>query len=170
MFEIQAKPKLKNCGLKGTKMVFDMETSYFATLDGQTLVNKEENFMSMEYDMRDADSMHDYSVQDAEMQTEPEHESSRLLPLRRFMDVDSLVTAHERVNDSFFTPPSITVSASQKSSKQKSRGPYRRYTAHQVERLFYLVIEEGLTAKAAALETGINWYQHSDSSTLCQKI
>jgi hypothetical protein len=31
----------------------------------------------MEYDMRDADSMHDYSVQDAEMQTEPEHESSR---------------------------------------------------------------------------------------------
>ena len=127
--------------------------------------------MSMEYDMRDAVSMHDYSVQDAEMQTEPEHESSRLLPLRRLMDVDSLVTAHEHVNDSFFTPPpSISVSASQKSSKQKSRGPYRRYAAHQVERLFYLVIEEGLTAKAAALETGINWYQHSDSSTLCQKI
>ena len=59
----------------------------------------------MEYDMMDADSLHYYSVQDAEMQTEPEHESSCLLPLRRFIDVDSLASAHERVNDSFFTPP-----------------------------------------------------------------
>jgi hypothetical protein len=37
MFEIQAKPKLKTCGLNGSETVFDMETSYFATLDGQTL-------------------------------------------------------------------------------------------------------------------------------------
>jgi hypothetical protein len=56
--------------------------------------------MSMVYDMRDADSKHDYSVQDAEMQTAPA-QSSRLLPLKRFMDVDGLVTAHERVNDFF---------------------------------------------------------------------
>ena len=137
-------------------MVFDMETSYFATVGGKTLVSKKENFMSMEYDMMDADSLHYYSVQDAEMQTEPEHESSCLLPLRRFMDADSLATADECVNDSFFTPPSKSVGASRNSSKQKSRGPYRRYTAYQVEKLFYLVIEEGMTAKAATLQTGIN--------------
>jgi hypothetical protein len=44
VFEIQVKPKLKTCCLKGTEMVFDMETSYFATLDGQTLVKA---FVSM---------------------------------------------------------------------------------------------------------------------------
>jgi hypothetical protein len=106
-------------------------------------------------------------MMEAEMRTEPEHEGACLLPQRRFMDVDILASADECVNGSFFIPPSISVSASQKSSKQKSRGTYKRYTAHQVERLFYLVIEEELTAKAAALE---NWYQYSDSSALHLEI
>jgi len=38
----------------------------------------------------------------------------------------------------------------------KPRGPYRRYTALQIEKLFDLVIEKGKTAKEAALMTGIN--------------
>jgi hypothetical protein len=41
---IQAKPKLKVCDPKGTNMVFNMETSYFATLDEQTVVKA---FVSM---------------------------------------------------------------------------------------------------------------------------
>jgi hypothetical protein len=39
-----------------------------------------------------------------------------------------------------------------------------------VERLPYLVIEEGLTAKAAALETGINWYQTFGKLNILSKI
>jgi transposase len=40
--------------------------------------------------------------------------------------------------------------------KRKTRGPYRRYTAYQIEQLFDYVIEQGKTAKEAALLTGIN--------------
>src|SRR3984893_15284100 len=36
------------------------------------------------------------------------------------------------------------------------RGSYRRYNLDQIEKLFDLVIEEGKTAKDAALITGIN--------------
>ena len=36
------------------------------------------------------------------------------------------------------------------------RGPYRRYTEDQVEKLYDLVIEEGKAAKEAGLITGIN--------------
>jgi transposase len=38
----------------------------------------------------------------------------------------------------------------------KVRGTYRRYTRDQVEKLFDLVIEEGKTAKEAALINDIN--------------
>ena len=38
----------------------------------------------------------------------------------------------------------------------KPRGSYRRYNLDQIEKLFDLVIEEGKTAKDAALVTGIN--------------
>src|ERR1700686_5109559 len=38
----------------------------------------------------------------------------------------------------------------------KPRGSYRRYNLDQIEKLFALVIEEGKTAKEAALITGIN--------------
>ncbi|OZJ06845.1 hypothetical protein BZG36_00042 [Bifiguratus adelaidae] len=40
--------------------------------------------------------------------------------------------------------------------KPKPRGSYRRYNFDQIEKLFDLVIEEGKTAKDAALITGIN--------------
>jgi transposase len=42
------------------------------------------------------------------------------------------------------------------SPPSKTRGPYRRYTAYQIQQLFELVIEEGKPAKDAALITGIN--------------
>ncbi|KAI9503558.1 hypothetical protein BX070DRAFT_224137, partial [Coemansia spiralis] len=43
-----------------------------------------------------------------------------------------------------------------KQTEAKARGAYRRYTPQQIERLFDLVIEEGRSAKEAALVTGIN--------------
>ncbi|KAF7728303.1 hypothetical protein EC973_006244, partial [Apophysomyces ossiformis] len=41
-------------------------------------------------------------------------------------------------------------------TKARARGPYRRYTPQQIEKLFDLVIEEGRTAKEAGLIMGIN--------------
>ena len=81
------------------------------------LVSEEQNFIPVESDMIGANSLHelDDSFQDAEMQTKPEHESSYLLPLRRFMDADSLASKDDCVKNSFFNPPSKSVSASQKS-------------------------------------------------------
>ena len=38
----------------------------------------------------------------------------------------------------------------------KKRDFYRRYTPKQAEKLLDLIIEKGFTAKAAALNTGIN--------------
>ena len=51
--------------------------------------------MSMQSDLMDAESMHelDCYCQDAEMQTEVEPHNACLLPLMRFMDVDSLASA-----------------------------------------------------------------------------
>ena len=166
------KIKLKNQFLKALKAGLDMESNNTATVDKSMLLSEEEDSLSVQSDMMDADSLHeqDYSCQDTELQMDLEQLSDCMLPLRRFMHADDLACSEERLNKSLLSESLIPVRASQKSIKPKSRGPYRRYTAHQVERLFYLVIEEGLTAKAAALETGINWYQHSDSSTLCQKI
>jgi hypothetical protein len=40
--------------------------------------------------------------------------------------------------------------------KSKPRGLYRRYTSKKIEKLIDLVIEEGKTAKKAALITGNN--------------
>jgi hypothetical protein len=90
------------------------------------------------------------------MQMDLEQLSDCMLPLRRFMHADDLACSEERLNKSLLSEPLIPVRASQKSIKPKSRGPYRHYTGHQVEKLFYLVIEEGKTAKAAALMAGIN--------------
>jgi transposase len=143
-------------------MVLDMETSYTTTVDQTRLARGEEYSLSVESDMMEADSLHElgHSYQDVEMQTELERVSPHLLPLRRFMDIDGWTCSDEYVDEyvdeSLLTTAPLPVTACQNSSKPKCGGPYRRYTAHQVERLFNLVIEEGKTAKADELITGIN--------------
>jgi hypothetical protein len=81
-----------------------------------------------------------------------------LAPLRTFMDVDP---AEAKVEGS---PVDIGSSSESQSlepkqtvaKKPNARESYRRYTLDQIEKLFDLVIEEGKTAKEAALITGIN--------------
>jgi hypothetical protein len=109
--------------------------------------------------MMEADSLDelDYSYSGVDMQLDPEHVSSCLVPPKKFTEADDLVCSDEcKLDSPPFNPHLIQAQAAQNASKPNFRGPYRRYTAHQVERLFYLVIEEGMTAKAAALMTGIN--------------
>jgi hypothetical protein len=50
---------------------------------------------------------------------------------------------------------------------RKPRASYRRYNFDQIEKFFELVIEEGKTAKEAALKQG---YQHKNCSAPWQEI
>ena len=79
-------------------------------------------------------------------------------PHSTFTDTDPLVSNDEGnadnlgslVGNSSLTKDTIG------NRKLKPRGSYRRYNDDQIEKLIDLVIEEGKTAKEAALITGIN--------------
>lgn len=75
------------------------------------------------------------------------------LRMRTLMDVGPPEdNVEEDFADTTLLPPRVR----QETVKPKTRGSYRQYTPHQIEKLFDLVIEEGKTAKEAALITGIN--------------
>ena len=81
-----------------------------------------------------------------------------LICMRTYMDIDPFEVNDEdsALNiDSFQRTPFLQTGP-QDVKKSKVRGCYRRYTPDQIEKLFDLVIEEGKTAKEAALITGIN--------------
>lgn len=69
------------------------------------------------------------------------------------MDVDP---PEGNVEENFVEKTPLPPQERQETVKPKTRGSYRRYTPYQIEKLFDLVIEEGKTAKEAALITGIN--------------
>ena len=111
----------------------------------------------IEFDMPDVEIFTDEVdlSQPMYVQEEDTTNDTCLVPLRALMDIDDMATQH--------VPPtktgSLTVtsgSPKEKVRERKTRGPYRRYTAHQIEQLFDYVIEQGKTAKDAALLTGIN--------------
>ncbi|OZJ01575.1 hypothetical protein BZG36_05605 [Bifiguratus adelaidae] len=81
-----------------------------------------------------------------------------LICMRTYMDIDPFeVNDEEGASNIYFcqrTP--FLQTGPQDVKKSRVRGCYRRYTPDQVEKLFDLVIEEGKTAKEAALITGIN--------------
>jgi transposase len=78
---------------------------------------------------------------------------SFLVPLRTLMDIDTIVEPRQVP----LAAPRVTVeSYAEMVRKWKLRGPYRRYTAHQIEQLFDCVIKQGKAAKEAALLTGIS--------------
>jgi hypothetical protein len=79
-----------------------------------------------------------------------------LVPLRILMDVDTTVGQRHVPSAEAASPTVVVESSAQKVRTRKPRGPYRRYTAHQIEQLLNYVIEQGKTAKDASLLTGIN--------------
>ena len=81
-----------------------------------------------------------------------------LICMRTYMDIDPFEVNDEdsALNiDSFQRTPFLQTGP-QDVKESKVRGCYRRYTPDQIGKLFDLVIEEGKTAKEAALITGIN--------------
>ena len=91
------------------------------------------------------------------MEVENESMETYFLPVRTLTGIDNLAITGENVAESLASiwhQPQVRVY--QLVRPVKPRGPYRRYTAHQIEKLFDIVIEKGKTAKEAALMTGIN--------------
>ena len=129
------------------------------------VITEDENLMSgeiyssasVECDMPDVETFKEEvdSSQPMDVEEEDTVNGTCLVQLRTLMDIDTAATQH--------VPPMETVSltvlsgsSKEKVRKGRTRGPYRRYTTHQIEQLFVYVIELGKTAKEAALLTGIN--------------
>ncbi|KAI9500714.1 hypothetical protein BX070DRAFT_229722, partial [Coemansia spiralis] len=74
--------------------------------------------------------------------------------MRPLMDIEPPESTH---GEKLLEAPSKSGNEPRKKQTEaKARGSYRRYTSQQIKRLFDLVIEEGHSAKEAALMTGIN--------------
>ena len=111
----------------------------------------------IEFDMPDVEIFTDEVdlSQPMYVQEEDTTNDTCLVPLRALMDIDDMATQHVAPTKT----GSLTVtsgSPKEKVRERKTRRPYRRYTAHQIEQLFDYVTEQGKTAKDAALLTGIN--------------
>ena len=85
------------------------------------------------------------------MDIDMEERSSCILPLRTLMDADKGLTVESEKTALSLSEQQPTGKRTRQTRPSKARGPYRRYTAYQIEKLFDLVIEEGKSAKDAAL-------------------
>ena len=91
--------------------------------------------------------------QPMDMEEEDVFDDAVLVPLRTLMDIDTVVVPQQVLS---VAPAVVVKTSAERVCARKPRGPYRRYTAHQIEQLFDYVIEQGKTAKDAAILTGIN--------------
>jgi transposase len=135
-----------------------MEHNNIVTIEDENMILGEIfSSASIELDMPDVETFMEEvdSSQPMDMQEEDTINDTCLVPLRTLMDIDTIVTRHIPPTGAVSLTPTAE-SSKEKVRKRKTRGPYRRYSAHQIEQLFDYVIEQGKTAKEAALLTGIN--------------
>ena len=123
------------------------------------LISVRDDSSSTDFDMVDFENFNELtdSYEDADMEVENERMATYFLPVRTLTAVDNLAITGENIAEnhaSIWHQPQVEVP--QKVRPVKPRGPCKRYTAHQIGKLYDIVIEEGKTAKAAALVTGIN--------------
>ncbi|OZJ01798.1 hypothetical protein BZG36_05533, partial [Bifiguratus adelaidae] len=135
-----------------------MEHDNFVAIEDENMISCETyNSASIEFDLSDVETFMEevISNQQTDMQAEQESIDPGLVPLRTLMDIDTVIAPHTTPSGAI-SPTITSHDLEEKACKRKKRGPYRRYTAHQIEQLFDFVIEQGKTAKEAALLTGIN--------------
>jgi hypothetical protein len=108
---------------------------------------------STEFNMPDVETEMEEVSQPMDIKEEDAIAEAVLVPLRILMDIDTTVEPQQVPSAA---PTVVVASSVEKVRTRKPRGPYRRYTANQIEQLFDYVIEQGYTAKDAALLTGIN--------------
>jgi hypothetical protein len=106
--------------------------------------------------MPDVETMMEEVSQSMDMEEEDAMDNAVLVPLRTLMDIDTTVVPRQVPSADATSPTVVAESSAEKVRTRKPRGPCRRYTGHLIEQLFDYVIEQGKTAKEAALLTGIN--------------
>jgi transposase len=132
-----------------------MENNNNSYVEGENMILcHTDNAASREFNMPPVETLMEEEFQPMDMEEENVFDDAVMVPLRTLMDVDTVVVPPQQVLSAasavIISPSAPRVRA------RKTRGPYRRYTAHQIEQLFDYVIEQGKTAKDAALLTGIN--------------
>jgi transposase len=134
--------------------------NYIAASQEQNMrISVRDDSSSIDFDMVDFENFDELadSYEDADMEVENERMATYFLPVRTLTAVDNLAITGENIAEnhaSIWHQPQVEVP--QKVRPVKPRGPCKRYTAHQIGKLYDIVIEEGKTAKEAALVTGIN--------------
>ena len=129
-----------------------MEHNNIAFIEGENMILCEaDHSASTEFNIQNVETVMEKVSQPMDI----EEEDTFLVPLRTLMDIDIVVPQHTPSAETA-SPIAIVKASTEKLRTRKPRGPYRRYTGHQIEQLFDYVIEQGKTAKEAALLTGIN--------------
>jgi transposase len=132
-----------------------MENKNNSYVEGENMILfHTDNAASTEFNMPPVDTLMEEEFQPMDMEEENVFDDAVMVSLRTLMDVDTVVVPPQQV---LSAASAVVISPSaQWVRARKTRGPSRPYTAHQIEQLFDYVIEQGKTAKDAALLTGIN--------------
>src|ERR1700730_11306927 len=131
-----------------------MEYNNIASIEGKNMnLCDTDNTASTKFNMPQVETLMEEVCQPMDMEEEDDSDDAILVPLRTLMDIDTVVVPQRVLSAA---PPVVVETSAERVRARKPRGPYRRYTAHQIEQLFDYVIEQGKTAKDAALLTGIN--------------
>jgi transposase len=131
-----------------------MEYNNIASIEGENMILCDtDNTASTKFNMPQVETLMEEVCQPMDMEEEDDSDDAILVPLRTLMDIDTVVVPQRVLSAA---PPVVVETSAERVRARKPRWPYRRYTAHQIEQLFDYVIEQGKTAKDAALLTGIN--------------
>jgi hypothetical protein len=134
-----------------------MENNNITPIEGENMILcEDENFTSTEFNVPNLESLTEEVSQPMDIEAEDAVADTVLVPLKILMDIDTTVGARQVPSAQAGSPTVVVEPSAEKVRTRKPRGPYRRYTAHQIEQLFDYVIEQGKTAEDAALFAGIN--------------
>ena len=120
-----------------------------ASQEQNMLISVRDDSSSSDIDMVDFENSDELTdpYEDADMEVENERMATYFLRVRTLTDIDNLAITGENIGKnlaSIWHQPQVGVH--QYVRPVKPRGPYRRYTTHQIEKLFDIVIAEGKTA------------------------
>ena len=160
LLRVKRERKIENAAL--WNLIFEYPTWTTILLlvkNKKMLISVRDDSSSIDFDMVDFENFNELtdSYEDADMEVENERMATYFLAVRTLTAVDNLAITGENIAEnhaSIWHQPQVEVP--QKVRPVKPRGPCKRYTAHQIGKLYDIVIEEGKTAKEAALVTGIN--------------
>ncbi|KAI8579818.1 hypothetical protein K450DRAFT_240484 [Umbelopsis ramanniana AG] len=101
-----------------------------------------DNSTSTESTMQNEETMMEKPSQPMDIGEEGGNDDDILVPLRPLMDIDMVGPDHTLSTETT-SPMTIIESSTETHQSRKVRGPYRRYTEHQIEQLFDYVIKQG---------------------------